>query len=288
MSKPKQDIFDQKIVRLRRGRGQRIAGSTFLLDRCADDLCERLLDINRSFEHTLIIGDKYFAKRVIRRLSGKIKSYAQLDDTTHNAQIIAAATALPFKNNSFDLVINGLTLHSVNDIPKAMLEAKRVLKPDGLFVGALFGGATLTELRHAFYKAEETIYGAISPRIAPMIDMSLAAKLLQKAGLTMPVVDKDNFTVNYKKLETLFADLRRMGDTNALTARRRVPSTKSLFTELEYVYKKEFSDNEKYRVRFEILWLTGWASHSSQQKPLKPGSAKTRLSEVLGVKEYKL
>ena len=283
-------LFDRALVRLRRGRGQRTRQEDpFLLERCALDAGARALDVNRVFKSALIVGDQYFANKLMEQASEKIETYVQIDHTNHCAQIIGSETALPFKNESFDLVISGLTLHMVNSMPSALSEMRRVLKKDGLFLGAVLGGQTLCQLRKTFYSAEDTVRGKITPRIAPFMDMSMAAGLLQNAGFAMPVVDRDVVTVRYGRLKTLYADLRALGETNSLVMRLKTPSTKTLFRTLDHTYKNIYPQADgKLPVSFEILWLTGWAPHPEQQKPLKPGSAKMRLSDALGVQEQKI
>ncbi|NIK90010.1 SAM-dependent methyltransferase [Rhizomicrobium palustre] len=179
-------------------------------------------------------------------------------------------------------------MHNINDLPGALAQIRRALKPDGLFVAALFGGATLTELRDSFAQGEIATTGGISPRVAPMADVRELGGLLQRAGFALPVADVERTTVRYRDFFTLVRDLRAMGETNALSSRKGFLSRATLAAALEH-YREHYADeNGKLIATFEIIYLLGWAPDESQQKPLKPGSAKMRLADALGVKEQKL
>lgn len=274
-------VFDRALVLRRRAR---VNGEDhFLLPRCAQDAAERILDVNRTFQHALFLGPPSFAKRVLDCLpEGKII-------TVTIAPTSIDEERLPYAAPEFDLIVSGLTLHSVNDLPGALVQTLRALKPDGLFIGALFGGNTLTELRQVLYQSDEAVCGGITPRVSPMADFQQLASLMQRAGFALPVVDTDRVTVSYKNPMRLFADLKAMGETNALTARSRKPVSKRFFIKACEIYLEQFANAQgKAIASFDILWLTGWAKHDSQQKPLRPGSAKMRLAEALGVKEGKL
>ena len=195
---------------------------------------------------------------------------------------------------SFDLVISVLDFHSLNNLPAALAVVRGQLKPDGLMLAALFGGATLTELRQSFYRVETEFSGGLSPRVIPMIDFSQAAGLLQQAGLALPVVDIDRFTLSYKTLVKLTSDLRDAGQSNILVKRTQAALSKSFAAALQTdlfkgaEIKSGAAANARFAITFEIIWMTSWAPDASQQKPLKPGSAKMRLADALGVKEQKL
>src|ERR1700691_3245789 len=194
--------------------------------------------------------------------------------------------ALPFGDATFDLVVSALTLQFVNDLPGVLVQIRRALKPDGLFLAALLGGDTLAELRHSFAAAESEVEGGASPRVAPFADLRELGALLQRAGFALPVTDVDRVTVRYDTVFGLMHDLRRMGATNALLARRRTPLRRATLVRMAEIYAERFADNDgRVRATFEIVWLSGWAPHPDQQKPLKPGSAKTRLADVLGTRE---
>ena len=174
----------------------------------------------------------------------------------------------------------------MNDLPGTLIQIRRALKPDGLFLAALIGGDSLTELREAFAEAESEIEGGVSPRVAPFADVRELGALLQRAGFALPVVDSDRLTVRYQSVFALMRDLRRMGATNVLIERRRTPLRRATLQRMAEIYAQRFADPDgRVRATFEIAWLSGWVPHESQQKPLKPGSARARLADALGTKE---
>lgn len=283
--------FDRTLVRKRRARGHRMAGTAFLYTRIAEDMAERVLDVNRNFERVLILGNAELAKLIRVKLAAKLGHivYADHNDATTGLDVLCDEEALPFKSGSFDLVLNPLSLHGVNQVPGALKSMRKLLKPDGLFIASLFGGNTLTELRHVLYTAEDELYGRVSPRVASMIRLDQTTALLSASGFTLPVADRDIVEVSYKKLATLFTDLRCMGETNVLAARHKGYLSRQFFERVEAIYRRDYSNGAgKLKVSFETLWLTGWAPHPDQPKALKPGTATTRLADALGVKEEKL
>ena len=182
--------------------------------------------------------------------------------------------ALPFRDASLDLVVSALALQFVNDLPGALVQIRRALKPDGLFLTALIGGDTLTELRQAFAAAESDIEGGVSPRVAPFADLRDLGALLQRADFALPVTDNDRLVVRYDTVFGLMHDLRRMGATNALLDRRRTPLKRTTLMRVAEIYAQRFADADgRVRATFEIVWLSGWAPHPRQQQPLTPGSA---------------
>jgi len=189
---------------------------------------------------------------------------------------------------SLDLAVSLLALHAVNDLPGTLIQLRRALRPDGLFLGCLLGGATLIELRQSFAQAESEIEGGVSPRVAPFAAVREAGALLQRAGFALPVADTDTLTVRYADPFGLMRDLRAMGMTNVLTERRRTPLRRATVVRTAEVYAERFSDPDgRVRATFEVLWLSGWVPHESQQKPLRPGTAKSRLADALGTIELK-
>ena len=196
-----------------------------------------------------------------------------------------AGEKLNVAEGSFDLAVSILSLHGLNDLPGALLQVRRALKPDGLFVAALFGGATLSELRDAFATGEIETLGGITPRVAPFADVRELGTLLQRAGFALPVADVERTTVRYRQFNTLVHDLRLLGETNALTGRAGTLSRASLGAALAHYVTKYADGDGRLRATFDIVYLTGWSPHESQQKPLAPGSAKTRLAEALGTVE---
>ena len=203
--------------------------------------------------------------------------------------LVGDEEALPFSSESFDLIVSGLALQSVNDLPGALMQARRALAPDGLFLACMIGGRTLEELRIALAAAEEEIMGGVSPRVAPLADLRDMGGLLQRAGFALPVTDVDMLTVRYASMFGLLADLRGMGATNALIARDRRPLRRAVLMRAAEIYQSRFADPDgRLRATFEFVWLSGWAPHESQQKPLQPGSAKARLADALGAVERKV
>ena len=193
---------------------------------------------------------------------------------------------LPFREASLDLVVSGLALQFVNDLPGALVQIRRALKPDGLFLAALAGGDTLTELRQAFAIAEAEVEGGVSPRVAPFADVRAMGALLQRAGFALPVVDIDRVVARYDSPLRLMHDLRRMGATNVMAERRRGVLRRQTLARLMDVYAERFADPDgRLRASFDIIWLSGWAPHESQQQPLRPGSARMRLADALGTRE---
>lgn len=201
-------------------------------------------------------------------------------------RIVGDEENLPLAQESFELAVTALSLQNLNDIPGALLQLRRVLRPDGLFLGCLLGGTSLHELRTALAAAETEMYGGISPRVAPFADVRDMGGLLQRAGFALPVADSEIVTVRYASMFGLMADLRAMGATNVLAARLRKPLSKGFFLRAAEIYAQRFSDSDgRARATFEMIFLSGWAPHESQQKPLAPGSAKMRLSDALASKK---
>jgi SAM-dependent methyltransferase len=183
-------------------------------------------------------------------------------------------------------VTSVLSLHAVNDLPGVLVQVRRALKPDGVFMAALFGGETLHELRLAIAAAETEVSGGISPRVEPFADVRDLGGLLQRAGFALPVADVERLIVRYRDLMRLFADLRALGETNVLLGRRASFMPRRMLEALAKEYAARFTDEEgRFAATFDIVFLTGWSPHESQQKPLQPGSAKARLADALGTKE---
>lgn len=288
-------IFDRDLLRRRRQRAApRMAAHAFLLDRFQDDVEERLALIQRTFSSALVLAAHGGSIGALLRRRGlasvvEMETAAALIPPSAPLPVLADEEALPFADDSFDLVIAPLTLHFVNDLPGALLQIRRCLKPDGLFIGGLFGGTTLQELRRAWLEAESEISGGASPRVAPFADVRDLGGLLQRAGFALPVVDADIMRVRYGSALSLMQDVRAMGASNVLTDRRRVPVSRALLMRVGEIYAERFADPDgRVPATFEMLVMTAWAPHESQQKPLQPGSAKTRLADALGTTERKL
>jgi len=288
------DIFDRRLLIQRRNRVAAGASShDFLLARAADDIVERLGAIQRQFPVALNLGAYHgLLGRRLRRLPG----IELVIDTEPAARLLAQCDgprlqldeeALPFADQSLDLVVSGLALQFVNDLPGVLVQIRRALKPDGLLLAAMLGGSTLTELRTALLLAEEETEGGASPRVAPFADVRDLGTLLQRAQFALPVVDAETVTVTYPAPLALLRELRAMGATNVLHARRRAPLRRATLTRALEVYSARFALSDgRVPATFEIMTLTGWAPHASQPKPLQPGTARMRLAEALGAREH--
>lgn len=290
---PDHRIFDRRLLIERRNRlADGAADHDFLLARVADDLAERLSAINRRFPIALNLGAHHgLLGRRLRRLPGvelviDMEPAARLLAQCGGPRVQADEEALPFAGESFDLVVSGLALQFVNDLPGTLLQVRRLLKPDGLLLAAMLGGITLTELRTAMIAAEEEIEGGASPRVAPFADVRDLGALLQRAGFALPVADSETVTVTYADPLALMRELRAMGAANALLARKKSPLRRVTLARALEIYADRFGiANGRIPATFEIITLTAWAPHESQQKPLQPGSANVRLAEVLRTEE---
>jgi SAM-dependent methyltransferase len=279
-------VFDRPLVRRRLARALKHGYADFLLVRAVEDLEERLSTVLRPFSLALDVGTPTpLAAQALLR-SGRAETVIRLSPVAEPGSILGDEERLPFSGERFDLAVSLLALQGVNDLPGALIQIRRALKPDGLFVGALLGGATLTELRQALTQAEAEIEGGASPRVAPFADLREIGGLLQRAGFALPVTDADMVRVRYANAFALMRDLRRMGLTNALHDRRKAPLRRATLMRAAEIYAGRFGDLDgRIPATFEIVWVSGWTPHESQQKPLRPGSAKVRLADALGVKE---
>jgi SAM-dependent methyltransferase len=289
---PAPRVFDRALLRQRLLRARALGPSTFLLDRIAEDAVDRLATILRDFSIAIDLGTPGPALR--RALAGSPR-IGTLIAIGHSSDALAPASrlaivadeeTLPLRDSSVDLVVSALSLQTVNDLPGTFVQVRRALRPEGLFLAALLGGETLTELRQSFAMAEAEIEGGASPRVAPFADVREIGGLLQRAGFALPVTDVDHVTVRYASPFALMHDLRRMGAGNALVERRRAPLRRATLMRMAQIYGERFADpDERIRATFDIVWLSGWAPHESQQQPLRPGSAKARLADALGTVE---
>ena len=283
-------LFDTALLRRRLARAQAGGYASFLLQRLAEDLDDRLGTVLREFRTILDVSTPGMQASAV--LAGRYPEAERLRlaplPEPGPRTIIGDIEALPIANGSLDLAVSLLALQQVNDLPGTLVQIRRALRPDGLFVACLLGGATLTELRQSLTQAESEIEGGVSPRVAPFAAIREAGGLLQRAGFALPVADADTLTVRYSDAFALMRDLRAMGMTNALTERRRSPSRRATLLRAAQIYGDRFADADgRIRATFEVLWLSGWAPHASQQKPLKPGSATARLADALGTVELK-
>ena len=290
-------LFDRDLHRLRLNRAARgFAQVGFLKWAAAEDLAARLAAVNRSFAIAVDLGarDGAFARALADgEAAGKVGFLAQADLSAAmlsgrpGARLVADEERLPFRQASVDLIVSALALHWTNDLVGALIQIRRALKPDGLFLGSLLGGSTLTELRQALLEAEIDVTGGAGPRVSPFADAGDMGGLLQRAGFALPVVDVDRLTVRYHHPLALIADLRAMGETSVLVERPTAPLTSTILARAGEIYIRRFSSGGRIGATFEIVTLTGWAPHPAQPKPLKPGSATTRLADALGQVEQR-
>ena len=284
-------IFDRALVRRRLERATRGGYADFLLRRALEDLDDRLATVVRSFPLAadLATPTRLLAERLAahERVGAVLRLAPVADSRGPGLEVVGDAERLPFAPERFDLAVSLLALHAVNDLPGALIQIRRALKPDGLFIGCLLGGATLTELRQAFTQAETEIEGGVSPRVAPFADVRDLGGLLQRAGFALPVTDIEPVMVRYPHPLALLRDLRAMGLTNALVARRKTPLRRATLMRAAELYAERFADPDgRVRATFELAWMSGWAPHESQQRPLRPGSATMRLADALGTEEH--
>jgi SAM-dependent methyltransferase len=267
-------LFDRALLRARQNRAQRLGPATFLLDRVTEDMEERLQAVLREFADAAVIwtsGD-------ILRKPARDRFRSVIDIGLQDSE----TETLPFPPESLDLVVSALAFQFVNDLPGVLTQIRRALRPDGLLLAAMIGGDTLTELRQSFAAAEAELEGGVSPRVAPFADLRDIGALLQRAGLALPVTDVDRIVVRYDSAFALMQDLRRMGATNILVERRRTPTRRATMLRMAQIYGERFADADgRIRATFDVIWLSGWAPHESQQQPLKPGSAKAGLAEAV-------
>lgn len=277
-------IFDRTALRRNRDRAAKNpVAHDFLHREVAARLYDKYLDINRDFHTILDLGCR--GGELGKLLPDKYVINLDLSRKFPGCDVQADEEFLPCKPGSLDLIITNLSLHWINDLPGCLAQIKQSLKPDGLFLGALFGGETLTELRQSLMAAEINIRGGASPRISPFVDIRTIGGLLQRAGFALPVIDTDRITVTYDNAFKLMQDLHAMGESNILINRARGLTSPQIMTECARIYQQKFT-NRKGRITasFDILYLLGWSPHESQQQPLKPGQGKVSLTEVFGGK----
>lgn len=260
---PAPALFDRAALRLKQARAARRGPETFLLERVTEELVERLGAVRRDFANAVDLATPGEGLRTA------------LPDLRHVAISDDDSERLDLPHTSADLVVSALALQSVNDLPGVLSQIRHGLRPDGLLLAAFTGGDTLTELRQSFAIAEAEIEGGISPRVAPMIDLRDAGALLQRAGFALPVCDVERIVVRYADAFALMRDLQRMGATNTLSERRRAFSRRATLLRMAQVYAERFADPDgRLRATFDVIWLSGWAPHESQPKPLSPNIAR--------------
>lgn len=282
-------LFDEQLLASRRERAfaKRTDKADFLLDIATREMAERLSVVERQFPQAIELhgATGIAARRAIE--TGKIENLQRIETSTIFANAdetiqVAALDDVPMEQYSVNLILSPMALHTVNDLPGAFVRIRRSLKPDGLFLAAIPGGDTLSELRDVLLSTEAELSGGASPRVIPFTDVRDIGALLQRAGFKLPVVDTETYTVRYDSLFPLMRDIRAMGMANPLVGRSRKPLNRAFFMRAAEIYADRYSDPDgRIRATFTIIYASGWAHHQSQQQPLKPGSAKTRLADAL-------
>lgn len=291
-------VFNRRAVRHHRQRAiADLHAHSFLLREIAERLAERLEEIDRRFPMAVDLGCRGgIASAVLGQCQNVdtvvgVDCYADLvvDAKRHAPGIlgmVADDELLPLASAGVDLVASTLDLHWVNDLPGSLAQIRRALKPDGLFLAAMLGGETLRELRASLLFAESEVEGGASPRVSPFVDVADAGALLQRAGFTLPVADLDTLTVTYPDPLALMRELRGMGETNAAAARRTTCTRRTTLLRAAELYSdRHAAADGRVPATFQVIYMTGWAPHESQQQPLRPGSARSRLADALGTTE---
>ena len=270
---PTPTLFDRALLRARQQRARRLGPVTFLFDRVAEDIADRLQAVTRPFAD---VADIWSPGDLLRKpLADRFASIQRLTLEQENE-------TLPLAPASLDLAVSALAFQFVNDLPGVLAQLRLALRPDGLLLAAMLGGETLTELRQCFAAAEAECEGGASPRVAPFADLRDVGSLLQRAGFALPVTDLDRVTVRYDSALALMHELRRMAATNILFDRRRTLTRRATLLRMAQIYRERFADGDgRIRATFDIIWLSGWAPHQSQPKPLKPGSAQASLEAAV-------
>lgn len=288
-------LFDRNILKLKRKRiaADKLDKTRFLLDWAGRQILDRFTDIKRDFPIAVNLGARSgFEFNDKLQASGQVQHLITTDlisELLPQSAVITDEEVLPFANQSLDLIVSNLNLHSTNDLPGVLVQSRRALKPDGLFIASMLGGETLYELRQILTQVEMELTGQVTPRILPFADKPEMGGLLQRTGFSLPVIDSDIVTVTYDNMFALLHDLRGMGESNIIAERSKNFTRRSVFLEAAKRYHEQFAESDgRIHASFEVIFLIGWAPHESQQKPLKPGSAQNRLADALQTKETKL
>ncbi len=289
-------VFDPALVEKNRRRAWHIGDdkALFLLDIAADEIAERIGIVERHFDEAVELhgATGVTARRIME--TGKVGHITRVETDAafaaeHISLTVAPIEQLPLEPASANLIVSPLSLHLTNDTPGTLIQIRRTLKPDGLFLAAIPGSGTLQELRDVLLTTEAELTGGASPRVIPFADVRDAGALLQRAGFALPVTDAETYTVRYDSILPLMRDLRAMGMANPLAGRSKRPLTRRFIMRAAEIYAEKYSDADgRIRATFSIIYVSGWAPHENQQKPLKPGSAKVRLADALKTAEIKL
>lgn len=281
-------VFDRNVIAKKRNRcAAHLSNHGFLFEWAVKQIIDRLDVVKKKFPLALQIGNRTSNINLENFGVEKIITF----DNAKNLKpsVIGDEELLPFQTNCFDLAISPLNLHITNDLPGALSQIRNCLKADGLFIAAMFGGETLYELRQVMNAVEMEQTSGITPRVSPFADLPQMGSLMQRAGFNLPVIDSEKITVTYDNVFKLMQDLRLMGEGNAIQSRKKTFTPRRFFSEVATRYKESFSEEDgRITATFEIIFLLGWKPHESQQKPLRPGSATSRLADVLETNEGKL
>ena len=290
-------VFDRALLdERRRRRLARLAGATpdeaatgerFLLRAVADELVDRLSLVDRSFAIGVDLGGHTGETATLLRNTGQVETVLRIERLLSLVAgdplaAVGDEEVLPLADESVDLIVSNLSLHLTNDTPGTLVQIRRALKPDGLFLAGFLGGDTLQELRGSLVAAEAELSGGVAPRVAPFADIRDAGALLQRTGFALPVTDQDRLTVRYATMFDLMADIRAMGMANMLVQRSSRPVSRRLFLRAAEIYGERHADPDgRIRATFDIIFMSGWKPHASQQQPLRPGSARGSLAAAL-------
>lgn len=284
-------LFDRSLLRVRRTRAAASFDSVdFLKKEAAQRLAERLEEVTRRFPLAVELGAHRgeFASATIDRLirTELAEEMLRRSCLPSSGGVVCDEERLPFAENSVDLVVSILSLHWVNDLPGTLVQVRRMLKPDGLFLAVLPGARTLWELRGALEGAEEELTGGIRPRISPFVEVRDAGNLLMRTGFALPMADSESVTISYGTMSALLADLRKGGEANALLRRDRTPLRREVLRRAETLYRQRHGDGEgRLAATVELVFFTGWKPHPSQPQPAKRGSGNVPLHEALGERQ---
>jgi NADH dehydrogenase [ubiquinone] 1 alpha subcomplex assembly factor 5 len=289
-----QTLFDRRLLRQRRARfAHEVTEREFLIGHVAREIAERVSIVLREFPRALDLGAFHgLLGRTVGALPNvgemvyaeSVFEYAAL---CPRPALVCDEDLLPFKDASFNLVVSGLALHRVNDLPGSLIQIRRALAPDGLFMAAALGLRALIELRECLLEAEDEIEGGASPRVSPFGDVRAYGGLLQRAGFALPVADAEDLTVVYPSPRELMREVRALGGGNVLTARSKAPLPRRTLARAEEIYRERYGTADgKINATFQFVFMSGWAPDPSQQQPLKPGSAQARLADALGTQEH--
>lgn len=284
-------IFDRQHYFRQRNRAAQgdFPARDFLFREAADRLADRLDDIRRNFPLALELGSHTGQLREVLGGRGGIATLVQTDVScamaaqNNGLRVVCDEEFLPFANGHFDLALSVLGLSTVNDLPGALVQLRHAIKPDGLLLAMVYGGQTLHELRDVLSRATLEIESGAAAYVSPFIDVRDAGSLLQRAGFSLPVIDSEPLTVSYEHMFALMHDLRGMGEGNALLSRRKTFAKRSVFMRAAELYQQDYSDREgRITATFELVTLTAWTPHASQQQPAKRGSGQVNLNAIFG------